>query len=261
MRRFLPVRALSLVALFIQLCLVPAQADPLIKPHWGACPYGSDPDNIGPGDPRANRITLTVTGLAGTIQAFLVVVRIGTGTRAGIPDAWRFEDGGCEAGHLYINSPAALEPCPQLTGEHPWTIHGAGYYPPAPAVEELYFGASFDPFVADPNETYTLASFHFDRPDVVTGAGVPGGGGCGCFERPLCITIGNSAYLDGDGNTIPLFYSRTLSWNDPANQLDCGKNYCDLSPFPCYFEGDTLCVGSPTAAARRSWGSLKASYR
>jgi hypothetical protein len=123
------------------------------------------------------------------------------------------------------------------------------------------YGATFDPIIADPGQTYTMLKFDVDRTGMLPGASTDGQ--CGCMERGVCIEMYDVSYVDGDGLEQRLFSSYVgLNWNDPGNGLSCGGQWCDLSPEPCPWAGDTLCVANgPTPAAKRSWGSVKAGYR
>jgi hypothetical protein len=120
------------------------------------------------------------------------------------------------------------------------------------------FGAAqvFDPVVADPARTYTIARFHFDRTNVFPGGGVRPDS-CGCYERPMCIQLTRAYYVDGDGNEQTILWSQSyLSWNDPNNVLACGSG---KGGWPY---SDTLCVANgPTPTHSRSWGAIKVQYR
>jgi hypothetical protein len=260
MRR-LPLRVLAILALFVHLIAIEASAYPTLTAHWGECPVGPvDPINAGPGDPRAETITITATGLSGLVMGVEVSLFFSTFGGGGIGNAWRFDPDGCEAGHLIVNQISGSSPCPLLTGPNPQTLSSTtyavdSYQGTVTGRERFYAVQQFDPIVADPAKTYTIARFDFDRTNVFPGGDLRPDS-CGCYERPMCIQILLADYLDGNGNTQDFAWSQgRLSWNDPWNSLSCGGEGGN-SP------NDTLCVANmPTPTRRASWGQVKVSYR
>src|SRR5688572_28175653 len=127
--------------------------------------------------------------------------------------------------------------------------------------QRILYGVEFDPFVADPTQTYTILRLDIDHSNSILG-GVSVAGRCTCLERPLCISLGDVYYEDGDGveRTMPLSIE-AIHWNDPLNRLSCplGPDLCNPA---CGWGQDTTCVVSvPTPAVPSSWGRMKAGYR
>jgi hypothetical protein len=182
-----------------------------------------------------------------------------------VPDAWRFDPAGCQGGRLTLAQPAPTGACLPLRGTHPTELSQVDYiaFPPGAwsgGKQIIRFLAQFDPMVADPTKTYTIARFVFDHSNSVLGS-TSAADACGCQERPLCISLAQAIYEDGDGVERSFsIASSSIHWNDPANSLICpyGPDLCDPD---CGWYGDTTCVATPTAAERQTWGRVKASYR
>lgn len=238
-------------------CLAsPASAAPIVGIHWGTCPFPQNESgnrNLGSSH---QTISVTVRGLSGVVRGFGVGVRLFT-QGSGVADAWRFDKGGCNEGQLAYNLVTTSDLCPLLAGPNEQSITGAQYdasldrYGNLFAREQWFDYRAFDGTVADADRTYTIARF-----DVELGTS------CGCVERPMCIELDHSSYVDGDGVEQPLPADpQFLTWNDPTNSNRCGgTDRCQ--PYGCggaYF--DTTCAGTPTPASKQSWGRVKASYR
>jgi hypothetical protein len=261
--RSLPLRRLTLLTLMMQIVSGPVQAVPSASIRWGTCPafqgvHRYDPTSTG------ETITVTSTGLAGAIQNFRVTIWI-SAVGSQVPDAWRFDPGGCQDGRLALSQSASAS-CPALRGTRAVEFPRVDYltYPPGGWVwarESIQYGVAFDPIVADPTKTYTLARLDIDHSDAILG-GLRVAGNCNCLERPLCISLYQVAYEDGNGveHQVPLDFEG-IHWNDPFNFLSCPGGP-DLCAPACVWGPDTTCVASnPTPAAWRSWGRVKAGYR
>lgn len=235
------IRLITLPALF--LLATSASASPSASVNWGSCPFpagASTNRNMGSGPKET--ITVTAKGLSGPVQAGQVILRFAA--PGGLPDAWRYDEAGCEAGRVSFENDAAADPCPPLVGANPRSI-AKFEYDVLTQTGRLTYVQAFDVLNADPNVTYTIGRFTFDHspPDP-----------CGCLETPVCIAISYATYLDGAGNEIPYVIGQGyLTWNDPTNSSHCpNTGSCDL----CI---TGACV--PTPVHPGTWGSLKASYR
>ena len=262
--RFLP-RPLALCALLHQVVVAPAMAAPMASIHWGTCPFPvSNSPNRDATNGTAQTITVTGTGLNGPVrrvELYLVLYAGGSG----VPDAWRFDPGGCQAGHLQYNFDPDPPSCPSLRGAPAPGALQFEYrtYPPGgwtQANEVLTYSALFDPIATTPSVTYTLLRLDLDLSAAVSGVtGNPSS--CGCMERPVCIRLGGAAWWDAQDVAHEfLLADNGIRWNDSENQLACGFDPCELNPGPCPFPGDTLCVAT-TPVLQPSWGRVKAAYR
>lgn len=252
--RCLPLRAvvvqvtrLRSVALFALVTVAPcfpaqAFATPTVSVHWGGCPFPTpDPTNRDAGTGPTETITVTVNGLSGPVRGAQVWLLFSS--QGSLPDAWRYDPGGCEAGRLTMGPGIRIGSCPPLDGANPLEV-SKFEYDPQTGNGRLVYARTYEGFVADPNVTYTLGRFTFDHsaPDP-----------CSCLEVPLCIHIINATWVDGNIIEYSFAIAREyLNWNDPVNSVHC--------PFP---HGDLATVGTciPTPAASSSWGRVKVSYR
>jgi hypothetical protein len=161
---------------------------------------------------------------------------------------------------LTFDAPAS-DSCPLLRGANVRHLDGFSYEVTSGKGGATY-AAVFDPLVADPDKTYILAQFNFDHSNVFDGAGTRADG-CGCIDRPVCISIAKAVYFDVSSDEKYFWAEREyLTWNDPTNSLThCpGVEDCLQSCDPHYV--DIGCgITPPTAARQSTWGSLKAAYR
>jgi hypothetical protein len=261
--RFRLHRRIALIALLLQAVAVPVQAFPTTSIHWGSCPAFLGSDRY---DPTSTSETITVTGngLSGTIRSVRFTILIWAGGSQ-VPDAWRFDPGGCEVGSFAIGQTPAGRLCPPLRGTHASESSKVDYlaFPPggwSDGREIVRYGVIFDPLVADPTTTYTIARLDIDHSNAILG-GTREAGSCNCLERPLCISLHDVVYEDGDRVEHTMYlYDEAIHWNDPTNSLLCpgGPDLCEPA---CSWDQDTTCVASPTSATRASWGRVKAGYR
>jgi len=248
-----PAAILTLV-----LSLLPSQVSstPYVVMHWQTCSSNAQNRNMGSGP--VDEVVVTVTGLSGTVRGIGAALRLQT-LFAVLPPAWRFDPDGCEAGHFQASSTPTGPGCPALLGAHAFFISRFDHDAVTMRGHASYYGV-FDPFVANPATTYTLARFTFDHSNAIAGFGTTAEA-CGCLDRPLCLLLDDVSYVDDAGAQIPIAQLNSLSWNDPSNSLGCGGVWCDLGNCPPPPTDSTCVVPVPTAANTRSWGSLKASYR
>lgn len=257
MRSLVPLRHLALRAVLLtSFWISSVSAYPVAGIHWGGCPLPqNDPTNRDFDGTTHQTISVTVRGLSGVVRGTGVSVSL-KAQESGIADAWRFDEAGCNDGHLAFNHLAASDLCPLLTGPNEQNVNAVRYLAliDSPsgflfAAELFYDYRSFDAITADPDVTYTLARFDMDF-----------GTTCDCIERKMCIMLQNHFYVDGDGAEHPITLDREyLNWNDPVNSTACpGAITCTPDCEPAGV--DTTCAGA-TPVRAQSWGSVKASYR
>jgi hypothetical protein len=222
-----------------------ASAYPTVSVNWGSCPFsvGGLPNRDAHTGP-IETISVTVKGLSGMIRGAQVRLTISAGS-FDLPEAWRYDVDGCESGRLRFNAIPVGDSCPFLDGTNPAEFATFEY---VSTRGRAIYARAYDAFVADPNQTYTLARFDFEHsaPDT-----------CGCIERPLCIHITSASYLDGTATEISFASAQEfVLWNDPNNTIHCPSS----GPLTATL-GDDSCDSPPTPAITRSWGSVKATYR
>jgi hypothetical protein len=258
--RFVPLRR---IALLLQTVATPVQAVPSASIRWGSCPAFQGVNRYDPTS-TSQTITVTGTGFSGTIRNIRCTIRIWAGGSQ-VPDAWRFDPAGCQGGRLALSQSASAT-CPALRGTHAVEFSRVDYLAYQPggwvvAYESIHYGVAFDPIVADPTTTYTIARLDIDHSNAILG-GERLAGSCNCLERPLCISLFTVDYEDGAGVDHRVSWNiEAIHWNDPANILACPSGP-DLCTPECVWGSDTTCVASdPTPAAWHSWGRVKAGYR
>jgi hypothetical protein len=166
-----------------------------------------------------------------------------------LPDAWRFDAAGCNAGFYFYSSqpPVPLaKSCPPFVPrvQQQFTIPLFQLAPPSlpwvPTMGTGFFAVSYPSGVTalDPQKRYLLASFTHDFTWAVEGAGTPDQT-CGGFEVPVCIQLVRErvTYLDANGE----------------------ERLFNIGNATLTFRGTKTCFTTPAHAA--TWGSIKNQYR
>lgn len=257
------LRALCLAAPL--LVLAPAASQAQVYATWGGCsaPEFSN-ENWSAGD---HVLTVYVTGVGGTYDASsftLVVADRCSQEGRYLPDAWRFEPGGCQEGRLRVAYPATANGCgdiglggisvenvtAQIVQEFLTPRDTLSY--PAIVVRVDH---AFAPTTFDPAQRYVLAQIHFDMSSTVADA-APSDQVCGCgsTQRGLWITSGR---LEGPDGGPPLYGANAASWNNWFP--------CVIDPFARKTAGGATIASDPscltTATRAQSWGGIKGMYR
>ena len=251
MRPWLPILALVVLAR-------PAAGG--VDVSWNACsPIVTD--RLLPSGATSSRLYFSVTGLTGTVKSFEIRFRYGSqwaGDCGALhpPDAWRFDDAGCEgqANLLQIKTTSSDPACPQLTGPTGLNLTKIEY-DPLIGRETVIIARAWSPAITvDPAVRYQIANVTFDHTYAVSGPGAPPET-CGGFEQPICFTFqgshdahgdcyrfGQNSYLDGDGveHSFGAFPSVIATFRSDASSVACN---------------------GATPATPKTWGALRAQYR
>ena len=244
--------------LALLLLATPAHADGTISLTWDGC-VGPVVKSLAPGD----KISLyaSVIGQTALYEAHAVDVMVATscpGSVAGggglgpLPDAWRFENGGCQnpsstSPYLTIDQyppPELAATCPAFQQGSEPSVQVKGFtYDAATGMGRLRCWSAYPshPIASvNPATRYHLARFVIDQTKGGVGPSVPGST-CGGLETPLCLSLGYIAWLDLQGSEFGwTIGNQCVTVNDPTNS--------------------TKCAGA-TAVRAATWGSLKAQYR
>lgn len=152
-----------------------------------------------------------------------------------VPDAWRFDDIGCQTGaQLILSTNGFSKTCAPMRGSNPFPITFYGYDGPTQRAQ-LRLLNTYDTFDPAGATRYTLWVVTFDHSFSVAGPGAPGET-CGDADKGLALEVRNAEYLRADG----------------------GKD------FPQTQAGDAnpcLWNMGPVATERSTMGRLKAQYR
>jgi hypothetical protein len=233
----------SLFLLALTLAGSSVQAAPTFSVHWSDC--ASTITNRGHADGSTAVVVVTVKGLSGVVRGTSAEVTIKHQGLRGLPQFWRFDEAGCQAGRFVAS-----------------TNPGAGcsfLADPAATYSDFRIGEVaggarflmvFDPPAIDPNATYVIARFEFDFSNAE----------CACSDQAQCLT-GSASWIDGDGVEHDIFPEQQyVTWEDPY-ATTCGSGPLCGNPDDCVDPVNPCSGTSPTPAQSRSWGRLKASYR
>jgi hypothetical protein len=114
----------------------------------------------------------------------LVVQPIGAG---GLPDAWRFDDLGCQqSGRVAVSGAALNAECPALAGPNPIAITSVSPFEDAAGVVRIRVACAHDTRSPTPGTRYTLWMVSFDMTSADAGEGTPGAT-CGGADRHVRI--------------------------------------------------------------------------
>jgi len=262
----------SIVAAFLfamlHLCAArPAGAGDNATLRWSGCSSEPELNAIEPYTAGPHVLTVTIDGGYGPIawsafEATIVVIDRCSSDGQFIPQAWRFDAGGCNAGAMQVARPASYDGCPGLgatttldvatttvreeaVGRDNFLIH----YPAL----EIRIRQEF-PRVWLQASRYVAAQITFDMSNTVAGTD-PAGIACGCASVPREIAL-VSARLIGDDGPMDL----SVQNYSPVYWADGAGCVIDAPKVPTADWGaDPACL--TTAAHARTWGAIKASYR
>jgi len=184
-------------------------------------------------------------GLDQTHSAYQIEFIYGNASQT-VPDAWRFDVGGCEDGLLTMDA-IISKTCPpfaQTANATALRIKKVEFSPPsgqfATTLMRVMFAVAYanTPITPVPTTRYLLGRFSFDLTAAVPGPTDPGAT-CGGFEQPMCFKMSHAGWLDTNGQEIP---------------------FGPTAPAPSVsFNGPSACPALPVQAT--TWGSIKSQYR
>ena len=250
-RRFHPALLGVLLAAFAAAIASPAHAaHGVIDLSWGTCaPVVANLES-----PAAGPLSLIVSVLGNdqTHNAYVVYFVIGS-TDDTVPDAWRFDDAGCQAGFLEMNPippTFVAKTCPAFQGiGASMQIKDYDFVPPGFPFgvfsKTMMRGVLANTYPSGSttlaSQRYHLAHFRFDHTLSVAGPSTPGVS-CGGYERPMIVTIGERG---GQIQRVMCSYLRAS----------------DGLEFP-FEAGNTVVTVNGSLPARAStWGQIKGAYR
>lgn len=253
----------ALLILFALFCLYRIADAATLTLSWDGGPIVHPAANRTRAEGTIATVVATATGFDQPVVAFAVNIEI-LSLYDGMPDAWRFDTGGCAQGGFETPEVAIDPTCPFLSLPNPRSIRGisltSGYW----AREACYFGHTGDAMAVSPTARYTIAQFRFDMSKGFAGLGLRPDG-CGCVDQPQAIHIRTASWLGADG--IEREFDKTnlcLGWEDPNNSIGCPNfSNCDVicDPYPPPRPKNPCADQQPTPAEVRSWGAVKAFYR
>ena len=258
-----PLALFALIAL-----LTPTGASGGVGLRWNGC--ASALSNVEPYSAGVHDLIVTLSGYDGDVNEVDLTLIVFDGcSQEGqyIPEAWRFDAGGCQAGALTIDRPASLDGCDGLvpipgatietvTAADYHTTVGQGNYPVVYPSIFIRVAQAFPTRKLVASERYVVARIRLDMSHTVAGVD-PTGDACGCGTTPRRITLFNGT-IGGPTGTSQVYPSGLLE--DEAFWHSLAFCIIDKPSPPLTNRGDVpACL--TTEARASTWGAIKAQYR
>ena len=216
----------------------PGSAAPSAWLNWGNCsaPFTNLTQTFG--GPGVYHEVVSASDFSGTVTGYVLKLVVQADNlynfpSSPLPDAWRFDPAGCQAGHLAITPDHSG--CNALAPAGAFSSVSASYVGQQLVIS---YAVTFPGYVPDPATTFVLADVAYDHALSVVGTPPTG---CGGVDRQACFKILQATWLDSYSvaHAIGFETFTGLEWQ-PNVGLGC--------------LGDLPVRGS-------SWGSLKTLYR
>jgi hypothetical protein len=238
MRRFL-LPIVLLVASWMR-----ADAQEQVALSWGGC---SPLDNREFAGPETYALDALLTGSGRTVQGFVlridVLSELAQCQRGDFPDAWKFEQGGCNEGRWSVEARnLASGSCSGLITDQPLMLQLFEVHPDYAAARRIRLEVGFThPVTLDPLKTYRLASMTFDHARSMSGL-TASPDSCGRADEPLCFYLFQADWIDVQGQSGSwLHTTSSVTWNGNESHYSCPV-LCD-------------------PALPSTWGGIKVRYR
>ena len=167
--------------------------------------------------PAVYRQVVSASGLAGPVRGFQVTLRLRSA--GGVPDAWRLDAAGCQAGRVAVATAAASKACPSLAGLS--SIQTTITHDAASGSIDLRLSTTFATVEAGAGTNYTLFRLDHDLGAATAGPTVPGAS-CGGADQPVCFSIVEALWLDAAFVEHDLAIAGgSVTWNDGAGTTAC----------------------------------------
>jgi hypothetical protein len=247
-----PSRLLASLVLLVSCAAVAQAQNGCARLSWGTCdPQKQDSGLLGP--QTSYTLIESVFGVSAQNVGTDSEIRITNLAEPGgwvepVPDSWRFDDAGCQAGRLtWTNNPLS-KVCPAFKGFNPSAFVHYFIIPDGTAL--LRLTSSYDAFAPLPSSRYTLWQLTFDFSQASIGPTPPDHSTCGGLELCENISFDFVQVLGSDGSARPLIAC------DPAPSGVCAE---------ATFNGGCIilhrdCSG-PVPTEAETWGKLKGLYR
>jgi hypothetical protein len=239
--------------------------------HWNGCSSPITNYNVEPYSAGMHDLVVTLDGYgfdANEIDVTLIVYDPCSSDGGFIPQAWRFDAGGCQSGRLSIDRPASLDGCEGLVPLGGATIESVTAAPFNTTIGQhndpvtypaifIRIAQTFPTKQLLASNRYVLGRIRLDMANTVAGVD-PAGKACGCgsAERQIAFFGGTIGGPSGSG---PLQGGQGLIED---NAYWAGMDFCVIdkpSPPATNWGADPLCL--TTSSTSRSWGAVKAHYR
>jgi len=219
-----------------------AQAAGTVRIDWDSCPNASPVNKTIVSVPAVS-FFVSMIGQSATHTGYRTVIDVLPATAGPFPDAWRFDDNGCQ-GSDFIRIAHRLTvfnvTCLNFEGTAASTQQKSFIYDAQAgrAHIELVNTYTQTPLSADPGQRYFLMQVRFDHSFSANGPN-DFSGYCRGLDRETCFSIASAGYYDTGGVEVPWMVERgVISANDPGG----------------------ACAGV-TPAHATTWGAIRGQYR
>jgi hypothetical protein len=227
------LQALNAIGLSGKICTTGAASDTgaFVRLSWGTCsPQVSTQDFHGP---DVYTLIASVRGVP--------MVNVGHDTEItiapGVPDAWRFDDGGCQTlKRIDLKNEPLGADCPAMLGFNSLTITDYQEDPHGAGSATLRLAITYDDLATDPNQRYVLWKIGFDHSHSVAG------------------TDNDPATCDGVDVPVTLTVMTHIL-------LTYGQYQLPAAPEPSDSEVRWTGLMVPVRTQNTTWGRLKSLYR
>lgn len=198
----------------------PAAAQGLLRLSWDGCdPIVQNKDYLGDGRGQVATLVLSVSGCDLPNNGYRSWLVIGPD----VPNAWRFDVTGCQAGQLQVRHNAVSKACPAFQGSRPLGLYDYDFEEGSRSVV-LDIANTYDALSPLAGQRYTLWQAHFDHRLSTAGSG--GGGACDFAANALCFRVPGEVrtpeLLLAEGGLVPFGWEKDwVTWQDPANTIHC----------------------------------------
>ena len=240
-------RLLASLAILASLAGVANAQTGCVRLSWNTCdPWIRSNCFAGPGK---YRLVLSATGIGTPNVATDCNIRIQPINPGSVPDAWRFDDQGCQTGsRLGLSTDALDSSCPALKGPEVQEITGY-FVNPVNGTADLRLVVFYNSVAPNPATRYTLWTILFDHSHSTDGPSPPDHSLCGDVDECLFFTLSQAILLP--------------DLEHPVNFAGCDVPWPGFSPAAtwgfCPPFGSGNCVPVPTTS--QTWGRVRATYR
>lgn len=229
-----------------------AAAQPTIRLSWNGC----DPQTLNKNysAPAVYTLVASASNVSDGNYGHDLTLVIGPA----VPDAWRFDDGGCQSGQLtYLTSAVNKATCPTLNGANALLITQFVYDHTA-GKAQLRATITYDPVFPVVSTRYTLWQFKFDHSLSIAGTDADPST-CDGAGNLLAIAVQEARLSALDGRSVILVpeFGGVVTWNSQLGQTQMAGGNSVIRERGYSVEGHIL--ADPVAGA--TWARLKASYR
>jgi hypothetical protein len=185
----------------------PASATPVAYLHWDDC-HAWQLSKVFTGPDIYSQV-ITGQGFASPVRGHELTLRVTAANlfnypNIPLPEAWRFDPAGCQAGRLDVTPSGTNQPCPPLASTGATETTGFQY-----DGLDLYVTIRFTYDLVTPSvsTTYLLAQMDYDH--LFSGPGPQNPPYCGFVDDQVCFTLVDGAWLT---RSAPHLINTHIGW-------------------------------------------------